>query len=279
MAKKLTPLEKEWEKLEKQETTYLQKRMEKTDSKSNQLLAEKVPAKLQETLDAAFYKAFRLVFEKGTAVIEKTYKKETMQQDFQINEYASQVRGNRKSLKTFSKKASGAGNVNLLLSGVSGVGLGVLGIGIPDIVLFTGLMLKSIYEIALHFGFDYQEEAEKRFILLLIRGALAHGEELEDLEREVNAYIAEHIRGQRSVDTGVNSNQLSIRTADLDTCIREASSCLSKELLYMKFLQGIPIVGAVGGAYDAIYMKQIVKYAELKYRRMFYENQRLQSAL
>ena len=44
---------------------------------------------------------------------------------------------------------------------------------------------------------------------------------------------------------------------------------MSKELLYMKFLQGIPIVGAVGGAYDAIYMKQIVKYSELKYRRRF----------
>lgn len=44
---------------------------------------------------------------------------------------------------------------------------------------------------------------------------------------------------------------------------------MSKELLYMKFLQGIPVVGAVGGVYDVIYMKQIVKYAELKYRRRF----------
>ncbi|MBQ8597143.1 MAG: EcsC family protein, partial [Lachnospiraceae bacterium] len=44
----------------------------------------------------------------------------------------------------------------------------------------------------------------------------------------------------------------------------------SKELLYMKFLQGIPIVGAAGGAYDVIYMKQVVKYAEMKYRRRFY---------
>lgn len=196
---------------------------------------------------------------KGTAVIEKTYKKETLQQDYQINEYAAQVRGNRKSLKAFSKKASGAGKVNLVLSGVSGVGLGVIGIGIPDIVLFTGLMLKSVYEIALNFGFDYQSEDEKRFILLLIRGALSHGEELDRLDAEVNKYIIQPVK-----DSG------------LDTCIREASACLSKELLYMKFLQGIPIVGAVGGAYDAIYMKQIVKYAELKYRRRFYEKQRRQ---
>ena len=42
----------------------------------------------------------------------------------------------------------------------------------------------------------------------------------------------------------------------------------------MKFLQGIPIVGAAGGFYDAIYMKKVVKYAEMKYRRRFYEERR-----
>lgn len=55
----------------------------------------------------------------------------------------------------------------------------------------------------------------------------------------------------------------------MDESIAKAAGCLSKELLYMKFLQGIPIVGAAGGAYDAIYMKKVVKYAELKYRRRF----------
>lgn len=42
----------------------------------------------------------------------------------------------------------------------------------------------------------------------------------------------------------------------------------------MKFLQGIPVVGAVGGAYDVIYMKQINKYGELKYRRRFFYNKK-----
>ena len=42
----------------------------------------------------------------------------------------------------------------------------------------------------------------------------------------------------------------------------------------MKFLQGLPIVGALGGAYDAVYMKRINDYARLKYRRRFYEKLR-----
>jgi len=52
--------------------------------------------------------------------------------------------------------------------------------------------------------------------------------------------------------------------------IRKTAAGLSKELLYLKFLQGTFIVGAIGGAYDVVYMKKITEYAELKYRRRFY---------
>jgi hypothetical protein len=64
----------------------------------------------------------------------------------------------------------------------------------------------------------------------------------------------------------------------VEEAIKSAAGCLSKELLYMKFLQGIPVVGAIGGAYDAIYMKQIMEYAELKYRRRFYLRQKRSKA-
>lgn len=259
MRKKQTPLEKEWAKAEKQEQVYLQKRMEKKNSKLNQLLENKVPEGLQKTLDTAFAKAFYLVFEKGTGVIEKTYKKEQLKKDYQVNEYTARIMDDRRSLKTFSKKAAGAGNVNLLISGVSGIGLGVLGIGIPDIVLFTGLMLKSIYEIALSYGFDYESREEKHFILLLVQGAVAYGEELQKINTELNLFM----------ETGAYSKEVW-----LNKSIEATAGCLSKELLYMKFLQGIPIVGAVGGAYDVIYTKQIVKYARLKYRRRFYQKRK-----
>ena len=149
------------------------------------------------------------------------------------------------------------GNVNLLLSGVSGVGLGILGIGLPDIALFTGLMLKGIYEIALNYGFEYESEEEKKFILLLIQGAIAHGDELRVIDSKVNERIM-------PLDHQVMIPE------DFSEMINQAAAGLSKELLYMKFLQGIPIVGVIGGAYDAVYMQQIMKYAELKYRKRYY---------
>ena len=143
---KRTPLQKEWEKLEVQEQRFLQKRSEKRESILNQKLEEKIPPKLQKTLDTAFAKAFALIFEIGTGVIEKTYQRTKLEQDYQVRQYMADVKQNSKSLRSFSKKARDTGTKNLLLSGVSGIGMGVLGIGLPDIPVFTGMILKNIYE-------------------------------------------------------------------------------------------------------------------------------------
>ncbi len=249
-----TPIEKEWEKLVKQESRFLGSRAQKQETFLNQKLAQHVPDKLQGTLDAAFEKAFGLIFDKGTGIIEKTYKKEELEQEYQIREYAEMVKKDRKSLKAFSKKAKQSGNANLLVLGATGIGMGVLGIGLPDIPVFIGMVLKAIYQIALNFGYRYDTPEEQYFILLLIEGAVSHGDGMLRINTEADAYI----RSGRLPEDYERGEQ-----------IRAASAALSKELLYMKFLQGIPVVGAVGGAYDAIYMKQITEYATLKYRRRF----------
>ena len=51
--------------------------------------------------------------------------------------------------------------------------------------------------------------------------------------------------------------------------IDQTSATMSGELLYLKFLQGIPIVGAVGGAYNTVYLQKVLRYAKLKYHRRF----------
>ena len=73
---KKAPLQKEWRKLEEQERRFLRSHSEKRENILNQKLEDKVPSGLQNMLDTAFAKAFSLIFEKGTGVIEKTYQKE-----------------------------------------------------------------------------------------------------------------------------------------------------------------------------------------------------------
>lgn len=96
MFSKKTPKEKEWQKLEKKENLLLARKTEKRDSRLNQMLQDKIPERLQGTLDAAFAKAFSVIFEKGTGVIEKTYNREEIQKSYQIDEYAAGVRRNHK---------------------------------------------------------------------------------------------------------------------------------------------------------------------------------------
>ena len=62
-------LDTEWRQFQKKEQRFLANRAEKKDTVLNKKLEEKVPEKLQGTLDAAFAKAFGMIFEKGTGAI------------------------------------------------------------------------------------------------------------------------------------------------------------------------------------------------------------------
>lgn len=254
MTLKKSALDMEWWQFRKKEKKFLESRAEKKDTFLNKKLEEKVPPKLQGTLDTAFAKAFGMIFEKGTGIIEKTYKKEELQKSYRINEYADEIWQTRGSLKVFEKKAEKAGRLNLLLSGTVGIGMGAFGAGLPDIALFVGFILRSVYEIALDYGFEYESEEERSFILMIIEGAVSYGEDLSRIDKRINVYIE-----RNEMPEDYDEKQQIARTA----------AGLSKELLYMKFLQGVPIVGVVGGAYDVVYLKKITEYANLKYKRRF----------
>ena len=129
--KKRTALEKEWAALERSEARFVERQKEKGPSPINQKLDQVVPDQLKGTLDAAFYKAFQLVFEKGGTVIEKTYRKEDGEYRQKLNAYAAELKESRKNLKAFSRQAGATKAKNLLISGVEGIGTGVFGIGIP----------------------------------------------------------------------------------------------------------------------------------------------------
>ena len=51
-------------------------------------LEDKIPSKLQSTLEIAFQKGFKAVFDKGDIIIEKTYNKENISMEYDINTYA-----------------------------------------------------------------------------------------------------------------------------------------------------------------------------------------------
>ncbi|MFV0362050.1 MAG: EcsC family protein [Suipraeoptans sp.] len=245
----------DWKKQVRNEERYLSKNINRKSSAIDGFLEDKVPEKLADTLERAFVKAFELVFTKGTGIIEKTYDKEAISQDYDNNRNALDEKKTKKTMKAFSKKVGNKSAINTAISGAAGLGMGVLGIGLPDIPIFVGLMLKNIYEIALNYGFTYEEPEEQYFILLIIRGALLSGDELLQTDQKINNYI-----DSKTHDDTLQNKQDQIKLT---------ATTLSEELLYMKFLQGIPIVGVVGGISDTIYMNRVSGYAKLKYKRRF----------
>lgn len=216
----------------------------------------KIPDKLRFTLESAFLKGFQLVFENGNKYIEKTYNKNKIQLEYDLNNYAIDKKLTRKYIKRLDKQANHLKELNSSFSILEGGVLGALGIGLPDIPLFISLIMKTIYEISLSYGYDYNAQEERAYILLIICGAMTQGHR----KREFNEQI-ERLgnRIDQQMDTKIN----------LEDQIKVAAHILSETMLMAKFIQGIPIVGVVGGAVNYNIIKKIGKYASLKYKKRY----------
>lgn len=263
LLKKKTPWEQEWNDLSKKEEKYIARRKEGPTSVLVKKLDRFIPDKLSGTLNAAFFKGFQIIFEKGTGIIEKTYNKDKKEADFKVDTYANELMQNKKSARTFTKRAKSSKTANLMISTVEGIGLGLVGAGIPDIPLFIAMVLKSVYEVALSFGYEYDSDEEKIFILKVIEAAMCDEEDFIKKNDELNDII-DYIAS--------NGDAIGSWNVDKEEQMRATSRCLSEEMIYTKFLQGQFIIGIAGGVFDPIYVNRISNYAVLKYRRRFLRN-------
>lgn len=218
-------------------------------------LESRIPEKVYTGLESAFCKGFGLVFNQGRAIIEKGYNKEDIQADHSIRDFAVQVKGGRKELKQMHKSAKQADFLNLAVTAVEGVGLGALGIGMPDIVLFLGTLLKGVYETALNYGFDYESRQEQIFILKMMQTALSTGENWVTRNAEVDEMLTLEAVG--------------ITDEDFKQQMKETSSAFAMDMLLLKFIQGLPVVGIIGGAANPVYYSKVMKYVQMKYRKWY----------
>lgn len=255
-------IEKEWKVLQKQESRLQAVCGEDDGSKGwNKALEEKVPDKVRTNLQKAFCLAFSTVFEKGAGIIEKSYDRQKIQENLQIKNYAFQVKADRKSLKQVRKGVAYKDLGNMAASAVEGIGLGILGIGLPDIVIFTGVLLRGVYETALHYGFDYDTPKERYFILKLMETAMKKGDAWKEGNGEIDRMIMEENSGQ---GTGEAVGEDTVQEQ-----IRKTSDAFAADMMVLKFVQGLPIVGVLGGCGNPVYYNKVMKYVRLKYRKRY----------
>lgn len=232
--------------------SFIQKKLEP----GTKAIKGKIPEKLKITLDALFEKAFYLVFEKGTDIIEKTYNKRELEAKHISNDYLVEATNTHRSFRNLFKGAKRSKRIGKAVALLEGGSLGLLGIGIPDIPIFTAVLLKGIYEISLNYGFDYSRYEEKIYILKLIQVALMNdNQKKSSIELDQLSY---HI--EKGVWNG-----------SLESEIRSASRMLSEEMLLAKFIQGMPLVGVSGAFFNYSTYKKIMDLASVKYQKRYLE--------
>lgn len=253
-------LNKQLLKIEKKEQKILNKKPNKlVEEKITPLknkIESKIPDKVKSTMDVAFYKGFQLVFDKGTKYIEKTYNKEEINIEHDVNDYSIDRKTSKKSIKTMDKSQKKSRFFNKSIATLEGAGMGLLGMGLPDIPVLISIILKTVYEIALSYGFEYESEEEKIYILNIISAAVTK-DKIQGMYNEKVDNIG------CSIDSKCRLKE------DLDEEMKETSHNLFEGMVTAKFIQGLPIIGIVGSITNYKVVNKIGKYASLKYKKRY----------
>ena len=222
-------------------------------------LRRRIPNTVRANLEFAFEKAFSLLFgPEGTRFLEHTYAKKKLESQARLWESPLSPAQAKKALADLNRSAGLSSPIETAAAGVEGVALGLLGVGLPDIPVLLAFLLRSLYQNAARFGFSYDSPAERVYLLLLLQGALSEGESRRELSLRAD-------RLGRALDHGWNVR------FDLDTEIQKTAVLLSERLLLVKFIQGLPVVGALGGLSNFTMSGAVSEYGTLKYKKRFLE--------
>lgn len=227
--------------------------MKRAERDYSALLRSRIPDGTREDLEWAFGLAFSLVFDQGRDIIKKTYSSEKLSKKYLARHIALTVDGDEKYFDS-SRRLKSAGN--MLITTLEGVGLGALGIGIPDLVLFVAMLLRGIYETALEYGFGCDSREDKMYILSLMECAMCSGTDWIKADARVDELAKpDHIPGR----------------AEIQQQTKRTAAAFAADLLIIKFIQGLPIVGLIGGLGNPVYYLRVMSYAELKYQQRYLE--------
>lgn len=249
-------LDRRWTQLCRSQQLARRSAMKRAGSSPMDALKDKIPDKVREKLEWAFCKGFGAVFEYGDAVIEKTIDSRGERRRFIARDLSFIMDGSSSSLSSFESSGLKSDGLNMLLTTVEGVGLGALGVGMPDIVLFVAMLLRGVREAAAQYGRDISSECENMLMLHILEAAMLSGEAWVEKDALVEKMLAE-------LDLVPKSPE------EAEAQLERTAAVFATDLLVMKFIQGLPVVGLVGGLSNPFYYRKVLSYVRLKYERAY----------
>lgn len=247
------------DRLERREARLLRRRSLSPLSNQMEKLRSKIPNTVRSKLEYAFEKAFSLLFgPEGTRFLEHTYARKKLEAQAELWQAPLSPAQARQALGEMERSVGLTRPLETAAAGAEGVVLGLLGVGLPDIPVLLAWLLRSLYRDATRYGFSYESPAERVYLLLLLQGALTEGEVRRELSLRAD-------RLGRGLDHGWEVSFC------LEEEVRKASVLLSERLLLVKFIQGLPVVGVVGGLSNLSLSAAVSEYGTLKYKKRFLE--------
>ncbi len=251
-----TALDRRWTQLCRSQQLARRAAIKRAGSSPMDALKEKIPHKVKEKLEWAFCKGFGAVFEYGDAVIEKTIDAKGERRRFIARDLSFIMEGSSASLSSFEVSGVKSDGLNMLLTTVEGVGLGALGIGMPDIVLFVAMLRRGVREAAAQYGRDAERESEKMLILYMLEAAMLSGEDWVERDNLVERMLSDPSLIPENPEAAEEQ-------------LERTAAVFATDLLVMKFIQGLPVVGLVGGLSNPFYYRKVLSYVRLKYERSY----------
>ncbi len=256
-------IKRELEKTIKQEERIIKQKnrlfLEDRVGNLKEKINRKLPFDLKKRFEQAFFKSFTMVFNKGIGIIEKTYDKEKLIKGFHEDSTRFKKSVKKRNLKTAERRVKKKILLNRGISTAEGSIVGFMGImtALADVPVFISVLIKSLNEISLHYGFDYDSENEKIYMLKLISMSIAQGEKKRKVSKEID-------RIGYGIDLEESSN------FQLEGVIQSTSESLAEYMSSAILMQSIPVAGFIlGGLNNFGFMGNLSKTANVKYKKRY----------
>lgn len=240
-------IEKAQQKIRRKERKYLER------ASGKKLTGQTaIPKKAQAALTAAFARGLDLVLKKGDWLIRRGIDETEIAQTFYEQDSKVRQKPCAKHLRTLGTRARQVRRSGSGAALAEGVGLGVLGIGLPDIPIFSRIAARDLSNrIVLWCRCAGKTRTDISHAAAFLCGCAA-AERQERLD-----WLAQEIQAGREISECLEAVQ------------REAAESLAQGMLTAKFIQGLPIVGVAGGIYNLPLYHRITGYAVLQYQKRY----------
>lgn len=221
-----------------------------------QMAADSLPTLHRETLEMAFYQSLAFLMNPQEDILANFICREELEEKFHQLDRAVDHDPGFRALGHMEREAARLNNMDFSAAALEGLGFGTVGIGSPETVILCALMLRTLYETGLVYGFNIDHPWEKDLALMLFSAAFSSGEDAYREQRELTRVL-------KDLADGITPE------IDRERRMHTAAARMAGSMSLQKFVQGIPVIGAAGLFFNTAAMNRLQTLSRCVYKQRY----------